>query len=73
MAALDVGQGLWDYVIAQGDQPIEDSVFKTNKNGTVIEVVRGGKGVYWASNATAPNGEQGAFEVYGPFGDKGLL
>lgn len=70
MAGLDVGQGLWDYVLSQGDVPIEDSTFKTSKNGAKLEVVRGKKGMYWASNALGPDGAPTQhYESYGPFGD----
>lgn len=68
MAALSVGQGLWDYVVAHGDQPTRDSKYIANKNGSQIEEVWGSKGYYYCSNATGVDGTQGAWECYGPFG-----
>lgn len=69
MAGLDVGQGLWNYVVANGDQPIEDFTSKTNKNGTRTETVHGKLGRYYATNATGQDGNPSNWEYYGPFAD----
>jgi len=68
MAGLNVGQGLWDYVLSKGDQANRDSRFTTNQNGTTLEEVWGSLGYYYCSNATGSDGELGDLEYYGPFG-----
>lgn len=47
---------------ANGDHPLEDSAFKANGDGTVVEKCMGTKGLYVASNAN------GDWETVGPFG-----
>ena len=37
---------------ANSDQPLEDSSFKANGDGTVVEKCLGTKGLYVSSNAT---------------------
>lgn len=69
MASLDLGEGLWNYVIANGDFPICDSVYTHNKNGSQVEEVKGTKGTYRATNATGVDGAPGDWKVYGPFGE----
>jgi len=58
--ALSVGQGIRDQMAANGDHPLEDSQFKANADGTVVEKCLGTKGVYVASNAS------GQWESAGP-------
>lgn len=50
--SLSVGQGIKDQMAANGDQPLEDSSFKANGDGTVVEKCLGVKGLYVSSNAT---------------------
>lgn len=69
MASLDVGEGLWNYVLANGDFPIGDSVYTKSKNGTQIEEVKGTKGIYRATNATGTDGAPSDWKIYGPFGE----
>lgn len=66
--SLVIGEGLWNYILANDDFPIEDSVYTEAKNGTQVEEVKGTKGVYRATNATGVDGSEGDWKVYGPFG-----
>lgn len=49
--ALNVGPGILAKMGEMGDQPIEDSQFKHNQDGTLLEECRGRKGRYIATNA----------------------
>lgn len=60
--SVSVGQGIKDRMAANGDHPLEDSAFKANGDGTVVEKCMGTKGLYVASNAN------GDWETVGPFG-----
>jgi hypothetical protein len=57
---LSVGQGIRDQMDANSDHPLEDSQFKANGDGTVVEKCLGTKGLYVATNAS------GQWESVGP-------
>lgn len=50
--SVNVGPGLLARMQEVGDHPIEDSTFKHNQDGTLVEECRGTKGRYVASNAS---------------------
>jgi hypothetical protein len=57
---VSVGQGIRDRMTASNDHPLEDSTFKANGDGSVVEKCLGTLGMYVASNAS------GQWESLGP-------
>ena len=49
---VQVGQGIWDKMEANGDHPLKDSEFIQNSDGSTYEKCVGTKGVYVSSNAS---------------------
>jgi hypothetical protein len=58
--ALNVGAGILTRMAVTNDHPLEDSTFKTNADGTLVEKTLGTQGLYVASNAS------GQWESVGP-------
>lgn len=50
--SVNVGPGIIGEMTEQDDHPIEDSSFKHNQDGSLVEECRGTKGKYIASNAS---------------------
>ncbi len=58
--ALTVGAGILSRMALTNDHPLEDSTFKTNAVGTLVEKALGTQGLHVASNAS------GQWESFGP-------
>lgn len=49
---MNVGIGILNKMVQEGDHPLRDSIFITNSDGSSYEQCVGMKGVYIASNAS---------------------